>query len=976
MNTAYLPPRTGQWFLSFIAAAAFCLAGAMLNAQSSRTTPPTEAEKEIDIRQMRQIFDALQAYRKQHDKWPNYLSDLVPGFLPDPEVLVSPVERRTGRARVMSYGDPRLPCSYIFEFSAHVADHTVNQGREVPLKMSEWKPMQMEEFGPAIPILRCHSYDPVLNIAVSGDFYETRTSWESDENTYALVKRLGIGRGMKDQKFMRVQVLDAATGDPLSGVEVIASNRRTDLGPMPPRSVTTDSAGECRVPLGGGIPVRLALAFQKEGYANAPILWSSTSAIPETYIAKLDLAVTVGGMVRDTTGKALSDVTVEVAGVVRDDVGQFLTVLYDTAKTDAEGRWSGQVPRSFRSLTLKLTHPEHLPEELDEVDSDEPERGEVSRQALLAVAAQLEMRPGITVEGVVLGTDAKPLPGAEMMLRGGSEPVKTWRQQTGEEGRFRFVVLEEGDFHLVAQAAGHGPGYRLLEIADQIEPLQIELDKGRTIRGKAIGHKREPVAGVTISVASWHDLPLLNWSTRTDSEGNFEWNHAPVSQVTFTASKQGMNSTTQMAGAREDATVTFLLTQQFLLTGNVIDAETKEPIPEFRIVRGDVWSSDDDVSWSFHSEEPGKDGSYSITLDRESMGGRRLRVLIRADGYLPAVSATVPETGWHTNDFELKKGRGPSGVVRLPNGAPAEGAEVAIQGAGYLSLGHGSFMRFDQRGTFLTKTDAEGKFALPALLPSPTIVAVHEQGYAELNGDELAGEGVITLSQWGRIRGVLKDGTRPVAGEQVTVASGTGVRRVQYDFERFRTTTDSEGRFEFSFVPPGERQLVRLIPMDRGWRWSDQQRLTVGEGATTEVQYGGTGRPVIGKAKLSQPDRKVDWNAGHHTLRTPFPRPPQGGFSSIEEAQAWSNSPEMKKARENMRQYALRFSEDGSFRVSNVLPGTYQLEIRPQEPSGDQTRSGRFLGQLTQEVTVPEIDGGVTDEPLDLGELPVEVRTP
>jgi len=70
-----------------------------------------DQEREIDKQHLRQIYQAIQAYREKKGELPNWLSDLVPDFLPDPKVLMSPVELRTGRSVLWSYGDPKLKSS-------------------------------------------------------------------------------------------------------------------------------------------------------------------------------------------------------------------------------------------------------------------------------------------------------------------------------------------------------------------------------------------------------------------------------------------------------------------------------------------------------------------------------------------------------------------------------------------------------------------------------------------------------------------------------------------------------------------------------------------------------------------------------------------------------------------------------------------------------------------------------------------------
>ena len=83
--------------------------------------------------------------------------------------------------------------------------------------------------------------------------------------------------------------------------------------------------------------------------------------------------------------------------------------------------------------------------------------------------------------------------------------------------------------------------------------------------------------------------------------------------------------------------------------------------------------------------------------------------------------------------------------------------------------------------------------------------------------------------------------------------------------------------------------------------------------------------------------------------------------------------------RKTYRSYACRIQSDGSFRVDDVPPGTYELKLEIDEEFEETYLHGSFhgsrhLGGITRTITVPEIPGGLsrTDEPLDLGSLPFE----
>src|SRR4051812_46183340 len=57
----------------------------------------TAREKDGCTKNLKALYAAIEAYRKDHKDIPNWFSDLVPDYLPDVNVLTCPVARRTGR---------------------------------------------------------------------------------------------------------------------------------------------------------------------------------------------------------------------------------------------------------------------------------------------------------------------------------------------------------------------------------------------------------------------------------------------------------------------------------------------------------------------------------------------------------------------------------------------------------------------------------------------------------------------------------------------------------------------------------------------------------------------------------------------------------------------------------------------------------------------------------------------------------------
>ena len=107
-----------------------------------------------------------------------------------------------------------------------------------------------------------------------------------------------------------------------------------------------------------------------------------------------------------------------------------------------------------------------------------------------------------------------------------------------------------------------------------------------------------------------------------------------------------------------------------------------------------------------------------------------------------------------------------TGTVVLPNGQPAAGAQVALTVSGYQLELVNAKLEGDSRE--LVIADQDGQFSLPLIQYANGIVAVSENGYAELGIQEFVNGSKIVLQPWGRIEGVLHIGTRIGTNEAVS----------------------------------------------------------------------------------------------------------------------------------------------------------------------------------------------------------------
>jgi hypothetical protein len=151
---------------------------AQTNAPAPEEDPKLAAEdKDGCIRNLKLIYQAIQAYRVDHKDLPNWLSDLVPQYISDANVLICPVCKRTGQAETSVLSDPKIPSSYFFEFCPVPLDKSA-PADEHGRTHRDWKRRQMGLVGSVVPLVRCRHHDTVLNLAFDGTVYESPVMWE------------------------------------------------------------------------------------------------------------------------------------------------------------------------------------------------------------------------------------------------------------------------------------------------------------------------------------------------------------------------------------------------------------------------------------------------------------------------------------------------------------------------------------------------------------------------------------------------------------------------------------------------------------------------------------------------------------------------------------------------------------------------------------------------------------------------------
>ena len=80
-------------------------------------TQRTASEKQACIKNLKMIYDAIQAFKPTATTYRIGFRTWCREYLADANVLICPVCRRTGESEGSSLSDPKLPSSYLYEFS-------------------------------------------------------------------------------------------------------------------------------------------------------------------------------------------------------------------------------------------------------------------------------------------------------------------------------------------------------------------------------------------------------------------------------------------------------------------------------------------------------------------------------------------------------------------------------------------------------------------------------------------------------------------------------------------------------------------------------------------------------------------------------------------------------------------------------------------------------------------------------------------
>jgi RNA polymerase sigma factor (sigma-70 family) len=286
-----------------------------------------------------------------------------------------------------------------------------------------------------------------------------------------------------------------------------------------------------------------------------------------------------------------------------------------------------------------------------------------------------------------------------------------------------------------------------------------------------------------------------------------------------------------------------------------------------------------------------------------------------------------------------------------------------------------------------TNTAADGSFVIGlSEFPKDGLAAVvvnSDEGYALVTAEELAANSDVMVQPWARIEGVLRVG-KSVASNQ-TVNIGIWGATELYDWNLVShgasTRTDANGRFVFPRVAPVDVWLTRTVMVrTNDGRQSGHHYVKALPGDRLLVQLGGVGRALIGRVHWDSTNKLVFYGSMWADAAPGIRHPRNWKTMSREEQRnydrAWRDTAESELFKDSVRNYEFPVLPDGTFRVDDVRPGTYRMQVRADEPVPD-GKGMRHAAAVEIRVDVSEPSAGESDAPIDLGTLepkPVSYR--
>lgn len=465
---------------------------------------------------------------------------------------------------------------------------------------------------------------------------------------------------------------------------------------------------------------QLDIEIVTPGFAPHLARWEfiPSDPIPDSYTARLEKSLTIGGRIVDEANNPLPNTEVTLSQLqLKDRVG--LEWSYEkTFYTDTNGVWTfDSFPSSpiNENILLSVNHPEFAPNSnLIKINQWLPDaQGKFSKE--------LTIRKGKSLSGRILDESGNPIPNATVI---GTWAASRYKKTTADhEGRFQILYLPEDgwssaegvkEIQLIARVDGKTTVVRTVAVSREEENPSAEItlpaSKG-DLKIRVVDQHGKAVENCRLGLMEfgenghWMSLKsllkeILGYDV-TDSNGVFTWPGVPDGKLRFSPRPEFLACLTPdfTVESQEDGKIlpdpggyttplltktgendyTLTLSPRFEVYGKVVDVDSGEPIFDYRVFQG-FKRGPGDVYWRQGRHGFVRNGIYTVNDDDDA---EYFQIRIESVGYETHTSEPIEGRSHGVAvDFVLKKldQKQSENVYAIitPDGNPATGAYVSI----------------------------------------------------------------------------------------------------------------------------------------------------------------------------------------------------------------------------------------------------------------------------------------------------------
>lgn len=542
----------------------------------------------------------------------------------------------------------------------------------------------------------------------------------------------------------------------------------------------------------------------------------------------------LAGQVFGPDGQLVAGAKVDLLKDATDaDVGAMLLIMAGGERTKAHKSLETKEDGAFRfgrlepgnRWSLRVSHPAF--QELQVGPIDVPEEG--------GVQERIELDDGFVLYGRVVASGTQiPVEGARLVLE---NPAAAFMPNLRETMQAKETVTDANGYYELRNVTPQGKllacvaeGYAtqvnqrdtsIVGATEMRKQIDFALEEGMVIAGRVVAPDGSGVEGLRIDALGSNAQSSSRGSGVSGEGGEFLIADVAEGRYSLRVDKQGLNRLNYhvdpLQASAGDSNVEIRLQAQGGLMGVAMGADG--PLKRFEI----VVRQEHPTNRAFgHILKKKKFRSNNGEFQIEGLNQGTYVVQCDAGGYASSFSDPVSvEQGRVTPDVLVKMtegGRITGVLLDAYTKEPIAGARVTTLDNNHISSDFTNLL-VAMAPTGLTKaeakTDAEGRFELPLILPDSYQVKIEKRGFTGHTTNDvtvLEGQdtdlGQVLLSKGGTVRGTafLADG-QVGAGVEVSISPlspelGTGMR----------TRADAEGNFVLQNIPAGQYKIQGARP--------------------------------------------------------------------------------------------------------------------------------------------------------------------